>query len=271
MNRFLAPLFVAAFAVASAEPVFGEASLRKPLDNWVVDYGDTQCTARRTYGTAEASTTVAFRPSVRGDVTRMIVVRPGRTGDAQHFRIATSAVPEPAKATALRFAATNRKSHILWVHYDQAATERLGAAGEIAIRGSGIDERFALPGMRSVLKALAKCSEDLRTHWNADDAAATSLTKGATSIKPLHSYFSDADYPMQAMQEGATGTVRVTMMIDETGKLRDCMVEAVSGIATLDAQACGVLIERAKFTPASDAAGNPVRSVMTRQIRWAMP
>jgi hypothetical protein len=34
---------------------------------------------------------------------------------------------------------------------------------------------------------------------------------------------------------------------------------------------CYVLLARARFNPALDAAGKPVRSVMTTRVKWKMP
>ena len=60
----------------------------------------------------------------------------------------------------------------------------------------------------------------------------------------------------------------MTLLVDETGALKDCTVDETSGIASLDAMGCLVFMERAKFTPARDAAGKPVRSVVSTSITW---
>lgn len=247
------------------------APLRQPVDKWVVDYGDTLCTAARGYGTAEDPIRIAFRPSPNGNVVRLVVARQGWVPSAVHFPVTTSITPQQAKTTALRFASNDKKSNIIWINFDRAALEGLGTAREIAIKGRNLDERFALPGIAAVLKALDRCNEDLRAVWNVTEAKASLLTKHAASLKPLPSYFSADDYPSQAQREEAGGATRVMMMIDETGKLKDCMVEETSGIATLDAMTCGVLLQRAKFSPALDANGKPTRSVSTTKIRWVMP
>ena len=244
--------------------------LRQPTAKWVVDYGDTSCTAVRAYGTQEAPVTIAFRPSPTGAVVRLLVVRRGWVPEARQFPVVTSITPATAKMTGLRFATKDKKSNIVWINFDRPALERLGSAGEIAIKGDAIDERFALPGIAAVLKALDRCNEDLRTVWNVDEAATVGLSKPATTLKSLHSYFSENDYPAQAAREEASGSTRFMLMIDETGKLKDCMVERTSGIASLDAMSCGVLHERAKFSPALDASGKPTRSVVSNTIIWAL-
>lgn len=271
MNRFQTALMFIGSAALLQASMATTAPLRQPLTKWNVDYGDTVCTAARAYGSQTAPLNIAFRPSPNGNVVRLIIARPGKTASARHFPITTSITSAQAKTTGLRFASSKGETEIIWINFDRSAVQGLSTAAEIAIRGKDIDERFALPGMAAVLKALDRCNEDLRVVWNVNEAAAGRLTKNASSLKPLAKYFSDSDYPAQAVREEVSGATRVMMMVDEIGKLRDCMVEQTSGIATLDAMTCGVLLERAKFSPALDAAGKPVRSVSTQTIRWVMP
>lgn len=245
------------------------APVQQPLGKWVVDYGDTLCTASRTYGRQEAPMTLALRPSPNGTVVRLLIVRPGKAPLPEHFAVTTSITPAKAKTTGLRFASGNKKSEIIWINFERAALEGLRTASEFALQADGIvNERFALPGIGAVLGALDRCNADLRAHWNLIGTGAAQVAKTATSVRPLASYFSPNDYPAQALHEGAGGATRVAMMVDETGALKECMVEETSGIASLDAVTCGLLIQRAKFNPARDAAGKPLRSVSTSRIRW---
>lgn len=243
----------------------------QPVGKWVVDYGETACTAARNYGADDKTVTLAFRPSPNGTVVRLMVARPGGVSAAYHFDVTTTITSERMKTTGLRFQAKKTKKDVIWINFDRAALDGLISAGEIGIKaGTTIDERFALPDIASVLKALDRCNADLRKHWNVDEAGSR-LVQRATSLKPLARLFSASDYPGQAIFERATGATQVMMMVDETGAVKDCMVEETSGIATLDAMSCGVFIERAKFTPALDAAGKPARSVLTSRIVWRMP
>ena len=96
----------------------------------------------------------------------------------------------------------------------------------------------------------------------------STIAQGASPLKPLNEYISTRDYPTQAIIDGSSGASRVTMMIDETGTVKDCLVEETSGIASLDAMTCIAFQSRAKFRPALDAAGKPVRSIATQKVVW---
>jgi TonB family protein len=221
MRRFLlGPCALAVITVASAAEA---ETVREPIGKWVLDYGETHCTASRAYGPKEKPATLAFRPSPNDSVMRVMVVRPGRRAFPYHFPVALRFSPGEAKGSGLRFKSSNNKFDILWINVPRPALGGLAATAELQVHGRGeISERFAVP----------------------------------------------ADYPRQAANEEAEGTSRITMMIDEKGVMKDCMIEETSGIASLDAMACGVLLERAKFTPALDAQAKPARSVLTTRVTW---
>jgi hypothetical protein len=269
MTRLAHALALLACAALAQAAAAGGAPIRQPIKGWVLDYGDTACTATRAFGTEAAPILLAFRPSPNGHVVRLGVARPGKGGPARMFPVATNIYPPKAQLSGLRF--TARKHDLVWVNVERLTLDKLPAAGELDIRGEDeIDERFAVPGIAAVLKALDKCNEDLRRYWNVAGSEVVASVP-AKPLKPLPEYFSDEDYPGQAIQEDAGGTSAVMLMIDESGTLKDCMVEQTSGIAVLDAMTCAVLLERAKFRPALDSAGKPVRSVFNTRVVWRMP
>jgi TonB family protein len=83
--------------------------------------------------------------------------------------------------------------------------------------------------------------------------------------------FSTDDYPAEAIQKLEEGTVAVTLRVDETGRVADCIVDQSSGSPSLDVQTCRILWARARFEPARDAKGNPVEDTWRQRIRWELP
>lgn len=242
--------------------------LSRPVAGWVLDYGDTACTASRTYGSAGAPVTLAFRPSPNGKLVRMILVRPEKAEGAVQFPLATNIADKAL--SALRFESGDKAKAIVWANFERAALDRLPAAGELALRGERfVDARFAVPATAAVLKELDICSADLRRHWNVDGAGAT-LSRPAAPLKPLAQYFSPGDYPEAAVRRNSGGTSVVTVMVDETGAPRDCLVEQSSGVASLDATTCVGVLQRARFRAAMDGAGKAVRSVLTSRVVWVI-
>ena len=57
---------------------------------------------------------------------------------------------------------------------------------------------------------------------------------------------------------------------DERGAVADCSITETSGYATIDAQSCAIIQERAKFEPAIDTQGKPTRSSYSQRITWKL-
>jgi TonB family protein len=208
-----------------------------------------------------------LRPTPNGKVVRLMLARAGHEATAYQLDVRTNLSGRSARTTALRFGSPRKPPlTFYWINVARADLEALRGAGEIALIGEGLDERDALPGFGAVLDSIDKCNADLRAYWNVE----TPPPPRAAPLKPLAEYFSSDDYPAQSFMKGDSGSSLVMMMIDETGKLRDCMVEETSGVAALDAMTCKVLQDRARFHPATDAAGKPMKSVLTRRITWRM-
>ncbi|MEA3063021.1 MAG: hypothetical protein QOJ94_2802 [Sphingomonadales bacterium] len=264
LSRGLALLACAALPISAAPAA--PPKPHRPISPWNLDYGPTACNAIATYGTANKPITLAFRPSPNGTVVRLIVLFPGRGVPAYQFEVKTNITGATVRTTGLRFPASKSKNDMVWINFTPAELAGLRGAGEIALDGRPLHDRFALPSIGKVLDGLETCNADLRKYWNVGDAA--NLSKRARPKRPIREYFSDSDYPSQALRQSDSGISKIMMMVDETGALKDCMVEETSGVATLDAMTCAVLQERARFEPALDAAGKPARSVLTTQVNW---
>lgn len=75
------------------------------------------------------------------------------------------------------------------------------------------------------------------------------------------------DHPAVRRAEAIVG---IRLAIDAEGRAGDCTVIRPSGIPVLDAGTCPIVLARARYLPALDAAGNPVPSRHFQSIRWPM-
>jgi len=87
----------------------------------------------------------------------------------------------------------------------------------------------------------------------------------------LASYFSDADYPAEAILAEEQGTVGFELNIAADGSVSGCRVEQSSNSASLDEATCRILTSRARFRPALDSRGRAVPDRMKGRIRWVFP
>ena len=87
----------------------------------------------------------------------------------------------------------------------------------------------------------------------------------------LASYFSDDDYPQDAIRNEQQGTTGVRLEVGPDGRVTNCTVTSSSGSSSLDNTTCRLLRSRARFTPATDSSGNRTTDSVTTRISWRLP
>ncbi len=80
-----------------------------------------------------------------------------------------------------------------------------------------------------------------------------------------------SDYPARALRDDIEGTTGFRLTIGPDGRTTDCTVTSSSGSSDLDETTCRSLTRRARFAPATDAAGNPVVGSWSSRVRWEIP
>ncbi len=84
----------------------------------------------------------------------------------------------------------------------------------------------------------------------------------------LLNWLKQSDYPPDSLAAREEGEVTAAFDVTETGAAENCRVIRSSGYLRLDDSTCPLIEERARFRPAMDAAGKPVRSSDVRAFRW---
>lgn len=108
-------------------------------------------------------------------------------------------------------------------------------------------------------------------------AAATSAAAATQSVsqrrepRPINpgEWVRSGDFDGVSSRSSEPGRLRFTLMINEGGRVEDCVVNSSSGSRNHDQRACRVLQRRARFVPATDSAGNVVESSYSSSIRFA--
>jgi hypothetical protein len=98
--------------------------------------------------------------------------------------------------------------------------------------------------------------------------AAASAQLSAPIPANLHSWATYSDVPMDIVPEGPQHLVGFRVTVDLAGKPQSCRVDLSSGIPRLDRYSCDLVMKRARFIPAKDAAGTPVYGVYESNLTW---
>ena len=234
----------------------------QPITNWDVDYGDTQCTAARSFGDASAPTVLGLVPSLAGDTYKLIigVPRPGPRY-AEEVQGTVDFGHGDVTGWLLHYGGKNVKMSNFEIRISSAQMEQARSAATVQVRSRNGDSfNFALSDMPPLLDALSKCTTDLQHYWSGGHEVGP-LSK--TAKGDVRTIFSPDDYPSEAIARMQGGTTQFQLMVDEKGAVAGCDVVRQSGVPILDVMSCQVIKERAKFSHAMDAHGKAIRSVVT--------
>lgn len=126
---------------------------------------------------------------------------------------------------------------------------------------------FALTDMAPAVAELRRCMGELiKLDIGTGLPAATKPVPNN-----LSSAITSGDYPAAALRAQASGQTSVALTISAHGMVSDCSVTASSGNVDLDAATCRLMQRRARFTPATDAAGKATGARYGTSINWQLP
>ncbi len=80
----------------------------------------------------------------------------------------------------------------------------------------------------------------------------------------------EADYPLEALENGMRGYADIVLTISDSGTVTDCVIEEGTGHDLLDRQSCEVA-RRWTFVPSRDASGKAVGGTTRHLISWILP
>jgi outer membrane biosynthesis protein TonB len=112
-----------------------------------------------------------------------------------------------------------------------------------------------------------ECVADLRQVWNVWDPNGPSKLKQAPKGN-VNGLIRSEDYPGIALLQNQQGSLQFVLLIDEGGRVADCTIVETSGVASLDAQSCAILQDKARFTPAIGLDGKPAKSSYFQRVTW---
>jgi hypothetical protein len=132
--------------------------------------------------------------------------------------------------------------------------------------------RLDLVSMGPTMAALRKCTDVLVRSWGFDPAQQSSLQRKPSPKNSPAEWISRDAYPASALRNQESGIVHFRVDVDETGAVAGCHVQFSARQDDSFSQAtCQQLKARARFDPALDAAGKPIKSYFVSSIYWRMP
>ena len=122
--------------------------------------------------------------------------------------------------------------------------------------------------MAEPLAALRACTSDLLKYWGFDPALEASLTRGPTPTGNPRNWAQPSDYPTSALFGGHSGLVQFRLDVGTDGLPYGCRILYRTNPDEFADLSCQLLMRRARFTPALDAHGKPIKWFYMNRILW---
>lgn len=277
-KRRLAGMSLVAALLAGQVQAASTALVLEPSSPWSMDYAEDSCRLARIFGTGDQS--VFFYIERFAPSTEQFVVVAGKPLSRYE-----------KKPVGLRFSpdAPLRESTIFWGTHGSFAPAVIAPtvdlvekpAGEPStdslfavvspereksinafevMTGKNVAVRLNVGSMGAAFEAMRKCTDELVTHWGLDVEVHRTLTSRAIPRTSPGKWVTNDDYPSEALRKGAQGVVPFRLIVGADGVPTDCLVQRPTEPANFNEIACKLLMKRARFEPALDSTGKPVKS-----------
>lgn len=90
----------------------------------------------------------------------------------------------------------------------------------------------------------------------------------ATGPQQIRGRLTVRDFPDDLIGPGQQASVGVRYTIETDGNVSGCSVLRSSGFTQVDALACRLIMQRFRYRPATNRAGQPVRAIITESHTW---
>ncbi|MFM6933305.1 MAG: TonB family protein [Novosphingobium sp.] len=137
----------------------------------------------------------------------------------------------------------------------------------------GSNHRFRLltGSMGRPMATMRTCMNGLVQHWGYDPQEQAKLRRAPTPLSRPETWVVSDDYPVRELSQGRSGIVQFRLDVDAAGKVERCSILSSTKSDYFQSATCAGLTKRARFAPAVNADGKPVRSFYVNAVRWLSP
>lgn len=213
----------------------------QPTTKWNVDYGDTSCTAKRSFGAGADALTLVLRPMASDfkQITLSLMI-PAVAKNVSSSGATLTLRPLDKSAPLRLFPPSDdwplRSFGTTYLDF-KSVSASLPDAKALEVRTGKQSRILATGDLNPILSALAKCGKSLLRGWGVDPSASTM----AEPIGNPGEWVTDNDYPAAAYGRRAGGKVMLVATITPDGKTSGCRIIKTSGDRDLDLASCAAV------------------------------
>lgn len=268
-----------------------ETIVLKPTSKWNVDFGEQRCRLARMFSDGREEHLLYFEQNYPSSTAGLTV---GGRSFARFENLADTAVQTadgrtPLKTTPYKGELDRNKSALIYSNLNlarDAQAENLQGLGPtlprldtafadtiyyLSFRQRSREVRFETGPLGDAFKVLNQCSESFLGFWGLEverHRSARRLPEWINREKLSRKIASR--YPAAAAYAGEGGITRMRVIVDENGKPESCVIEKATTADSLKSPACQLMMKEARFEPALDAEGKPMRSFYATTVTYQM-
>ena len=267
-----------------------------PASVWAMNYAEDSCQLTRDFARGDDLITVAFERFKPGDTVELAIVSDDLRRAAKEYTTKFRFRPDAVQFESAQFRGELDDGRDYYglgpvrigiaaapfadgAQVQQAAAalyrpaEELEAARKLTLlevtEGFTKDFTIDLGPMAPPIQAMQACIDELLGHWGVDVERHRTLTRPAIPREDPQTWVTKADFPVDMRQRRRSGFNSVRLLLDETGRPTSCHVQR-AGADSFNSAACRILMERGRFEPALDAAGQPMPSYWVTNFRFQL-
>jgi TonB family protein len=284
-------LVIVGLWAAMASPAFAAPAPKAPIalaktSKWEINYIEDSCHLLARFGEGPQSAILKMTRYQPGDAFDLnIYGEPFKYGSStMTVHIAYGDAPAEKREAMIGRAGNKLPLLILtgqrldsWVSLPEVTPPSITPAQEqqvkfidLAIAGG---KRFRLEtgSLGAPMAAMRTCVNDLVKSWGYDPLQQAQLSRPVTPTNYPGSWLVPGDYPLDSLRNGHNGLVQFRLDVDPSGAVAGCFVLHRTNPDDFADLTCKLLAKRAKFLPALDKDGKPVRSFYISKARFVIP
>lgn len=292
MRRTLLAAPAIAALVLAGTPARAEVIELAPSSPWNVDFGETKCRLARFFGEGEKRHILFFEQYWPDKRTGMTVAGPTLSGfrSLQPTLLQFNPSQEPQKGEPFSGSVDGYGDAVVYssIRLDKAERDDNSPPEPIApgiptldktsakqaqfvsVKQRGDEVRLKTGPLDAAFEVLDNCALDLIGTWGLDveqHRTATRLPRWTNRDAVVRRIV--ATYPRDAAMLGEQAIIRMRVTVSAQGAVEDCAIINATQTLRLDSPACRSMA-LARFEPALDAAGNPMRSYYAESIVYRL-
>lgn len=279
----------AMLAPLTAEPGSAEPIVLKPASAWNLDIGENRCRLNRLFGEEGNQHLLALEQYYPSEGAGVFIAGPGlkpfRSGAPTQLRLFAEQTPltsSPFTGTAEGFgpAVVYRSLRFDGETPSELPLQDLEGRGiahlappppqarSLTVAQGETSVTLETGPLASALAALNQCSEDLIYSWGLDLEQHRTATRRTVFLNGQNVSNAMAErFPSDLARAEGQAIVRLRVIVSAEGKVENCLLLNQTSRPKAAAPACKAM-DKARFEPALDAQGQPMRSYYATTVTY---